>query len=433
MEFNINPNVIKAINLLENNGFETYLVGGSLRDLIMGYEIADFDLSTSASLEDIFNTFKEYKVKKYSNSVNTVLLRINNTEIEITSFKGNTIVEDLSKRDFTVDAMAYSILRGLYDPFGGEEDCKNHLLKTVGNPKDVFTYDPIRILRGIRFFETRELKPNQELIDEMNKYSFLLKDVSRERFKDELNPILLSETPSFYIRTFKDVFFTIIPELKPCYKFDQRNTKWHHLDVLEHILHVLDATKPDLVLRLSALFHDIGKPESFSLDEFGVGHFYGHFKVSEEIAENVLTRLCYGSKIVNRVKKLVYYHDRRLENQTKQLRKFILEFGVDDIDLLFALKRADIIGQNPALLDRIYDLDEIANTCYNLIKENKIITIKKLKINGTDLINMGFIGSEIGKTLKTILDAVVDSKVENEREDLIRFVEIHKEELKNNN
>lgn len=433
MEFNINPNVIKAINLLENNGFETYLVGGSLRDLIMGYEIADFDLSTSASLEDIFNTFKEYKVKKYSNSVNTVLLRINNTEIEITSFKGNTILEDLSKRDFTVDAMAYSILRGLYDPFGGEEDCKNHLLKTVGNPKDVFTYDHIRILRGIRFFVTRELKPNQELIDEMNKYSFLLKDVSRERFKDELNPILLSETPAFYIRTFKDVFFTIIPELKPCYKFDQRNTKWHHLDVLEHILHVLDATKPDLVLRLSALFHDIGKPESFSLDEFGVGHFYGHFKVSEEIAENVLTRLCYGSKIVNRVKKLVYYHDRRLENQTKQLRKFILEFGVDDIDLLFALKRADIIGQNPALLDRIYDLDEIANTCYNLIKENKIITIKKLKINGTDLINMGFIGSEIGKTLKTILDAVVDSKVENEREDLIRFVEIHKEELKNNN
>ena len=421
MKLNINTNIIKAINIIEESGHEAYLVGGAVRDYLLDLEPKDYDLATNLDLDTLIEIFKDYKPNKYKSKGITVSVIINGTYIEITKYKGLTIDEDLSNRDYTINSMAYHPNKGVLDPFGGYLDLSNKTLKTTKDPKTVFEDDPIRILRGIRLSSVYDLNASSDLINKMNEYSYLLLKSNKERYQQEINTILTSKIPSKYIRDYYKVFFIVFPNLKDCYKLNQHNKKWHHLDVFEHTLKVLDSTKNNLILRLAALLHDIGKPKCFTIDDKGIGHFYKHELVSEEIARENLLDLKYNSITINRVCHLIKYHDRKLSKNESSLLKFLYTFGTNDLDLYFGLRRADILGQNPELLDRIYEIDEITEIIRQILNSNKIITYKNLKIKGSDLKSLGYSDKSIGKALDIILKPVIEKRIKNDYDKLMAY------------
>ena len=421
MEIEFIPSLRKAFDLIEEAGFSCYLVGGALRDKILGELPNDYDLTTNATLDDLAIIFKNYHPKIYSKG-ETMSATVLGLYLEITPFKGSNIVEDLSKRDFTINAMAYNEIDGLIDPFNGMKDIKMGLVRAVNNdPKGVFKSDPIRILRGIKLAATRNFMVEEKTRLAMNELAYLIATAHSERIKPEIDPIMVVEVPSKYIRDFVDVFDVVFPGFKKCYKFDQRNKKWHHLDVLEHILKVVDSTKNNIVLRYAALLHDICKPDAFTLDDNGVGHFYGHERLSAFYAYNRLNELHYSGQFITRVCRLIYFHDYMLSNNENSLLKFLYRFGTEDLDLYFGLKRADILGQNPNLIDRIYKIDEITEHIRNLLKEDKIITYKNLKINGSVLLEIGYEPVLIGRALEIILSQVQKKQLKNTPDKLYEY------------
>ncbi|RIA78300.1 tRNA nucleotidyltransferase (CCA-adding enzyme) [Anaeroplasma bactoclasticum] len=419
--FEINPNILYAISLLESHGYQAYLVGGAVRDFLLDLEVSDYDIATNATLDQAIEVFKEFKCKKYISKNITIGVKLNHTYFELSSFKGSTIEEDLSNRDFTVNSMAYHPKYGLIDPYHGLSDLVSKRLKTVKDIEEVFTYDPNRILRAIRFHATRGLIPTLELKMGINKYSYLLNEIKSERVGKEIDPILLTETPSFYIREYISVFSTLFPELGKCIDFDQKCPKWHNLDVLSHILKVLDSTKCDLTLRYAAFFHDIAKPMSYFLDDKGVGHFYGHAIKSEEYARVMLEKYTYNHHFIDRVCHLIYYHDYPIEDTDKSVLDFLYKFGIKDLDLYLGLKRADILGQNPDLYYRLDKIDSIQERIKRLLEEERIITYKNLKINGDILQGLGYEAEEIGKALRIILNKVIKRELKNDEKKLYNY------------
>lgn len=419
--FLINPNVLKAISMLEENGYKAYLVGGALRDLILDLPVADYDISTNATLEEIALVFKDYKTKKYISKGITIGVSLNHTYFELSTFKGKTIEEDLLNRDFSINSLAYNPKEGIIDPYNGIYDLANKTLRTLRDANIVFKEDPIRLLRAIRFHATRGLKPDTNTYNSILENAYLLDSVSKERIQNEIDPIMLTSKPSYYIREYLPVYFVLFPYLKDCYKFDQKRKEWHNLDVLEHILKVLDSTKRDKVLRYAALFHDIAKPKCFTIDEKGLGHFYNHAKKSEEYATDILIKYCYNHKFIERVSKLVLYHDYQIMDNDKSVLKFLYTFGLDDLDLFFGLKRADILGQTEKKYYRLYEIDSITKRAKDLIDQNKIITLKNLKIKGNDLLDLGYDDKDIGRALEIILFKVIKKELKNDKDKLLNY------------
>ncbi len=417
MELKLIPGVLEAIRILNSKGYSAYLVGGAVRDAVMELPPNDYDMATSANAQQLLEIFKDYKAKLYSNQA-TVGVKVRGAHIEITPLKGKDIYEDLSKRDFTINGMAYSLDTGLIDPFNGIRDIRREVVRAIACPTITLRSDPIRILKGIRIAATRGFSVDLATKEAMLRLSYLLDSVKVEKLKPELDPILLVGEPAKCIREFLEVFRVIFKPLKDCYKFDQRNRKWHNLDVFEHIMKVLDSTKNNLVLRYAALLHDIKKPEAFSLDEKGIGHFYGHERLSTSYAYEILTKLKYNGVFVSRVCRLIYYHDYMLVNDENKLLKFLYRFGTEDLDLYFGLRRADILGQNPNLYDRIYEIDEITEHIRKLLRENKIICYRNLKINGRDLLEIGFEPYQIGRALEIILKETQNKKIKNDHDKL---------------
>lgn len=358
-----------ALQILNDNGFEAYLVGGAIRDYYFNVKTNDYDVTTNANTDEIIDVFKDYKTKLYS-SKKTVLVKIGETHIEITPFKGDNLISDLKLRDYTINSIAVDINSNIYDPLNGRLDINNKILRPSYNLSDMISIDPLRILRGIRLISVYNLSYDNELKDYFINNVSLLNEVIDSRFRDELDKILVSNKPSNVIREFKEVFYYFFPNLRNCYKFDQRNTKWHHLDVFEHILLVLDSTKPNLATRYAALFHDIDKPLSFTLDSDNVGHFYGHFKLSRDTAVKYLFNLHYPKKFITLVAKLIYYHDRRFSFENESIDNFIEDFGDDEEELkmIFDLMASDIKGQNPKLLSRLNDLDKYLKVALDIAR-----------------------------------------------------------------
>ena len=419
--FPINPNILYAIKLLEDRGYSAYIVGGAIRDFLLDLEVSDYDIVTSATLDEAMDVFKDFECKKYISKGLTIGVKLNHTYFELSTYKGNSLEEDLSNRDFSINAIAYNPKDGLIDPYHGLSDLVSHTLKTMKDPYLTFSFDPIRILRAIRFMVTRAMKPTIELKNAINEYAYLLKDIKKERVSKELNPILLSEKPSIFINEYKFVFFTLIPALEKDYGFDQKCPKWHNLDVFMHTLKVLDSTKNDLVLRMAALFHDMKKPDVFVLDEDGVGHFRGHALKSMEYAKEILSSYTYNHHFIDRVCHLIYYHDYPIESTEKSVLRFLYQFGTKDLDLYFGLKRADILGQNPTLYYRLDTIDTIVEIVKKIFDEEKIITYRNLRINGDILKELGFEGEDIGKALEIILKKVIKKELKNNPEKLYEY------------
>lgn len=414
-----------VLSVFKNNSFEAYLVGGCVRDFLLNKSIHDYDITTSASLDEIINLFKDKaKIIETGLKHGTVTIHLNHYSFEITIYKGNSLKEDLLNRDLTINALAMDIEGNIYDFCKGQEDLENKIIRVTND--SVFDKDPIRILRAIRFSSILGFTIDAHTKELMLAKKHLLKEVAVERINYEFSQILTSSNASFYINEYKEVIFEFIEELKPLVNFKQHND-YHIYDVWQHTLKVVENVSNNLLIRLVALFHDIGKPNTFTLDENGVGHFYGHHQVSQEITSVILKRLKYDNDTITRCLKLIFYHDLWLNENKKSIKKVLSKIGEKDIYFLYEIKRADILGQNPKYSNRLKSIETYIELTNEIIKEKDCFSKKDLTINGHDLIELGYKGRQIKETLELILQKIIDEELVNNKEVIIAYLTKNKD------
>jgi len=434
----IPPPIMRALNILEENSFEGYLVGGCVRDALLGSEPKDFDITTDALPHQTAECFSAYKVIETGIKHGTVTVMIEHTPIEITTYRidgeytdnrrpnsvtfSRTIKDDLQRRDFTINAMAYHPSRGLLDYFGGRDDLQNGVIRCVGKPNKRFGEDALRIMRALRFSAVLGFEIDGATAESIHKNRHLLRNISAERIAAELNRLIVGKDASAVLEAYSDVIAVFMPETEPMIGFEQ-HTKWHVYDVWRHTLKAIASAPADLILRLTMLFHDIGKPSSFSMDDNGAGHFYGHPKISEKICGDIMRRLRYENATASTVAKLVRYHDTPVEDNEKSIKRMLSKLGERDFRLLLNVKRADTMAQNLTYtaerLRHIAAVESVANT---VIAEAQCFSIKDLAIGGGDLLALGLCGKQIGDTLNMLLEQVIDGALENERQVLLASV-----------
>lgn len=418
----MNPIVSEVINAINKSGYQAYLVGGAVRDAILNKDNKDFDLCTNMPLPKVKELFPSFVIMKPNNHRNTGVMRINGEEIEISEFRGKDIIEDLSNRDFTMNAMAMDKDCNIIDPFNGIESLNKKEISLIKKDGEAFEIDPLRIMRAIRMASKMNFNLDSNCKEQILSKKELLSTVPVERIYKELIQILVTSNPAKYIRENKEIFFQIIPELKEMDGFNQNNS-YHIYDVFEHTMVVLENTSNNLYLRFAALFHDIGKPSTYTQDEKGTGHFYGHPAVSSKIFELVATRLKMDNRSKKEIAKLIDFHDYTLGRKKKSVYHFFDKFGTSGLDSLFELKEADIKAQNPEYSYRLEDLQEIKNFYLDFLASNPCLSIKNLRINGNILKEHGIGNKKISKTLEEILYQVKFNDLPNTEEDIIDYVD----------
>ncbi len=424
------PYVCETLFTLESAGFEAYVVGGCVRDSLLGLVPHDFDLCTNALPEQISAVFATKTVIPTGIQHGTVTVITEDHPLEITTYRTemgyhdhrhpdtvrfvSTIEQDLSRRDFTVNAMAYHPMRGIVDPFGGVADVKKRLLRAVGDPKKRFLEDALRILRALRFASVYGLKIEDKTKEGLLACAPLLNEIAAERTQSELGRMLAGAHIGTVILDLYPVLFPILPELKAAEGVEQRS-RYHHLDVLMHILTAVASAESELTVRLAALLHDIGKPYCFSLDDQGNGHFYGHAEIGERMARDILCRLRFDKKTIEDVCLLIRYHDTTIERTDKAVRRWLNRLGVPLLRQLLALKRADTMAHAIELMDgRLQELDDINERIDSLLAQRACFSLKDLAVNGNDLLDLGIPkGKAVGECLRWLLDEVMEQRLEN--------------------
>ena len=425
----------RCMAMLEEAGFAAYAVGGCVRDALLGREPQDFDLCTAATPEQMKSLFREYQLVLAGEKHGTVGVVCQGQVVEITTFRTEgdyldnrhpdkvefvtDIRQDLSRRDFTVNAMAWSPSRGLCDPFGGREDLKNQVLRAVGDPVIRFQEDSLRILRGVRFAVRYDLEVEAATRRAMASQSGLMENLARERVLGELCK-LLPKVSTQDVLEFGDVLAAVIPELKPMMGFDQHSIH-HRYDVFTHTAQVVGLVPTQLALRWAALLHDIGKPACFVLDAEGCGHFYGHAKVSAAMANDILLRLKSPTALRQQVVFLIEQHMTPLTADRKLLRRRLAQYGEENVRLLLALQMADTEGTGVA--EGALDFTEIQPLLAEILAENACLSVKDLAVNGHDLMALDFRGREIGVMLDRLLAQVLEETLPNQREILLAAAE----------
>ena len=426
------------IDKLIENGFEAYVVGGAVRDYYLGNFNSDVDITTSATPDEMIEVFKDFKTYPTGLKHGTVTINSLGEYIEVTTFRTEegysdcrrpdkvvfvkSILEDLKRRDFTVNAMAYNEVVGLVDPFLGLNDLKNKVIKAVGNPEERFKEDALRILRALRFSSKLNFEIDKDTELALYKTKHLLKKVSVERIYSELIKILMGDGVEKVLLKYKEIIFTIIPELKSCDNFLQQN-KYHVYDVYTHIVKSISLAPKDKNARLALLLHDIGKPDCFSVDKEGIGHFYGHQKRSASIASNVLKRFKVDNITLKTVIDLVLLHDTKTELNRAEVKRFLNKYGVDFLNELIMVKNGDALAHNELYISsRLDSIKKLQDTSIDIINSKECYTLKDLKINGNDLKNCGYSGEQIKIKLNEILNKVIELKIENNRDILLKEI-----------
>ncbi|MBZ2175836.1 CCA tRNA nucleotidyltransferase [Schnuerera sp. xch1] len=433
MTFNI-PNYVQLIiKRLEEKKYKAYIVGGSVRDMLLGKEPTDYDIATDAlpyKIEDIFSDFKTVSIGK---KFGTIIVCQQEGDVEITTFRkegsyfdgrrpewisfSSHIEDDLSRRDFTINAMAYNSKKGIIDPFDGKMDLNRKIIKAVGNPDKRFDEDYLRILRAVRFSTQLRFDIEKNTFNAAKKYCQNVSKVSMQRVTDEFFKIILSKEPSIGIRLLEKIGLLkiILPEIIPAIGFEQRNPH-HEMDVYNHILCVLDSTPSILQVRLAALFHDIAKPHTLTVDEDGIGHFYGHNKLGVDIATEVLKRFKISSELREKVCKLIEEHMNHHANfKEKGLKRLIRKLGEDEVFNLIALQKADIRCSNKEAT--INFIIERENKIREILTNREVYEVFQLDINGRDLLDLGFKqGPIIGEILEYLLTKVMENSELNDKE-----------------
>lgn len=425
-----------CIDTLENAGFASYLVGGCVRDAYLGLTPHDFDLCTSALPEQTEAVFHHFKLVTAGKKHGTIGVVTDCGVVEITTFRqegGYTdsrhpawvkfvpnIEDDLARRDFTVNAMAYSPARGFADPFGGRYDLDHHILRAVGSPAARFEEDALRILRGVRFAARFDLQPEAETNAAMVSLAPTLENIARERVFEELSRFLLHAKAGDLL-TFAPILAAAIPELAPTIAFDQRSPH-HAWDVFTHIAYVTAAVPPVLPLRWAALLHDVGKPATFTTDETGRGHFYGHAKTSGEMADQILRTLKAPTALREEAVSLISLHMTKLEPEKKLLRRRLSRLGTETVKTLLQLQEADMSSKGVDNSGELLQFSQLRQILAEIEAENACLSLKDLAVKGNDLLELGMEGKKIGETLNHLLEQVLDEKLPNDRAALLNAV-----------
>lgn len=434
------PEDVKLImDTFENMRYEIYVVGGCVRDSLLGKEVNDWDMCTNADPEEIISVCVNAGFKYLPTGLKhgTVSIVLNKKTYELTTYRiegeysdgrhpdkvnfTNSLAKDLARRDFTINALAYNMKRNLVDYFNGLQDIQNHVIRCVGSAEERFREDNLRRLRAIRFssqlgFEIEEATYRQLGVDVEG-----LRLLSVERIREEFGKILLSDNAAEGIRKLQrlNMLEYIVPELLKCVGFNQYNLH-HDRDVFEHSIDVVDNCPKEIKLRLAALLHDIAKPDSFSKDENGKGHFLGHDSKGAEMAEGILKRLKYDKKTIESVCLIIKYHmNRNNETSVVAIKKFINLIGQDELGALFELQIADIksFAKEYRNYNNILWLKE---QCKRIIEEKQPLAIKDLAITGADLIAYGYTpGPILGEVLNYLLDRVIEEPELNTKEHLL--------------
>ena len=422
-----------ALELLHKAGYEAYLVGGCVRDLIMKIPAHDYDITTNATPEEMKKVFFGYTTIETGIKHGTITFLYNKEPIEITTYRiegeykdnrhpetvefTTKLENDLSRRDFTMNALVYNENEGIIDLFGGQKDIASKTIRAIGVAENRFKEDALRILRAMRFSSQLGFEIEEETKKAMVKCAPLLHNISAERISQELNKLLIGKNVKNVILDCYEILGEILPEIKKMHGFDQCN-KYHIYNVLEHTAISVESIDPVAHLRLAMLLHDTGKVYTFTRDENGTGHFYGHNKVSSEIAMDFLNRYKYDNFTKERVVQLVKIHDTPIEMDRIFIKKRLNRLGKDAFFDLLKVKRADNLAQNPKYfwLDKLNEMENIAR---EIVEENEF-TLSSLKIDGNDLITLGIKGKKIGEVLNLLLNEVIEEKIPNERKALLK-------------
>ena len=428
-------NIQNCIDLLEASGFSAYAVGGCVRDACLGRTPHDYDLCTNAWPSQTEAVFRDFRLVLAGEKHGTVTVITEDGPVEITTFRTEggyrdnrhpdwvkfvpDIEGDLARRDFTVNAMAYSPKRGFADPFGGREDLRNHVLRAVGDPEARFQEDSLRILRGVRFAARFGLTPEEHTMQAMLSQAGLMENLARERVFEELCKLLLVAKAEDITR-FAPILAAVIPELAPMIGFDQHSPH-HAYDLITHTAHVVEGVPAELPLRWAALLHDTGKVTTFTLDATGRGHFYGHARDSAAIADAVLHRLKAPTALREEVVTLIGRHMTRLQPDRKFLRRLVSKYGFPLVEAQLALQQADMGSKGTAEDNGSAVFAETRRLLADLKAEDACLSLKNLAVNGNDLMALGFQGKAIGACLNQLLELVVEERLPNEKRALLDY------------
>lgn len=445
MTMDMPKNVDTAINLLQSAGFEAYAVGGCVRDSLLGKTPNDWDITTSAKPEDMKSVFADFHCIDTGIKHGTVTVVIDGEPLEITTFRldgeyednrhpksvtfTSNLGADLGRRDFTVNAMAYSKKTGTVDLFGGQNDLKNKIIRCVGDPDRRFNEDALRILRALRFASALDFEIEEKTAQSLLKNRALLGNISEERIAKELLKLVCGKGAKRILTDFALVLFEILPELQPMYKNSHDNPH-HCYDIYEHTLIAVESIDPEPTLRFAMLLHDCGKPAVKKFDENGVAHFYGHQRISAEISAQILARLKVSNKFRDEILFLVSNHDRwELYENTEKMPRYLSKFGLDGVLNLLKVMRADVLAQSPEYRYRLDQIADAEETAKNLAAQKPCLSLSELQINGRTLMDIGIPqGRKLGAVLAQLLDEVIDGVTKNTQEALTtRAREIYSE------
>ncbi len=439
MKINLPQYIQNLISMLECNGFEAYAVGGCVRNALLGIAADDYDITTSAFPEDLLAVFSGMRVVETGIRHGTITVVCDEGNVEITTYRidgeytdnrhpdavkfTRNIHEDLKRRDFTVNAMAYNPRRGLIDLFGGAEDISKKIIRCVGEPTQRFNEDALRIMRALRFSSVLGFEIDKETSEAIHKNKGLLDNISSERISSELKKLICGNCEDLLME-YSDVISQIIPEITPCIGFRQ-NSKYHCYDVYKHICVSVGAAEKNDIIRLTMLLHDIGKPECYQFYD-GHGHFKGHQEVSAAKANKILKRLRFDGNTIAEVTELIRFHDMPINDDLKGVRRHLFRFGENMYKNLIKVHIADDSAKAAEYRNRIEIYNNAVKVADEIIEKNKCFNIRQLAVNGNDLSEINLKGREIGEMLTFLVESVIDEKCENSKNSLILYAEKYK-------
>lgn len=440
VKLTIKPEANHIIHRLQAHGYEAFAVGGCVRNALLGLCPHDWDICTNAKPDEMRAVFADYVTHDFGLKHGTLVVMMGEEPYEVTTYRvdgvyadnrhpeqvsfTDNLTLDLSRRDFTVNAMAYNDEQGFVDPFGGREDLKNGILRCVGNPDKRFNEDSLRIMRGVRFAATYGFAVEQETAAAIHRNAALLHRIAAERIRVELTGAVCGEHVLPVFAEFRDVLATVIPELREAFDFEQKN-KHHCYDVWEHILHAVAVIGRDPLLRVTMLLHDIGKPRACTTDKYGSRHFKGHQQISADMASVILKRMTFPNAFTADCLQLIIAHDIRFDGTQRQVKRVLQKLGETNMRRLFAVQRADIGAQSD--YHRAEKLAAVATAerqFEELMRSRACVALRDLAVNGSDLMAIGYQeGRAVGTALNRLLDAVIDGQLPNEREKLLQAAE----------
>jgi len=444
---NIPRGAAAIIDTLQSNGFEAYLVGGCVRDSILKRPVHDWDITTSATPDEMKKVFSDTKIIETGIKHGTLTILSVDGFYECTTYRidgaysdgrhpdmvrfTKSLTEDLKRRDFTINAMAYNDKEGLIDLFGGRLDLMDHVIRCVGNPEDRFKEDALRIMRALRFAAQLEFDLEMKTKIAAFQMSDTLNKVSAERINSEFCKILTQTMGSQVINDYREIIAVFIPEIRDMFGFEQNNP-YHMFAVWDHIIEVLARSNlfmssKNLVLALAAFFHDIGKLHSYQDGSDGIRHFYGHAAKSAEMADSIMRRMRFNNSIREQVVTLVKYHDADIKPEAKYVKRWLNKLDSEHLlRCLFMLKYSDISGQVVKnRVERLREVSELFTVLDDVINQQACFSLKDLAVNGGDLIAVGMKpGKEIGTVLNQMLELVLNDECANNKDALLKAVGI---------